>query len=498
MPLEVDEEALAEARPAEERRALGAYFTPAAVVRQVLDWVAPFVPDRGPLRVVDPACGAGAFLAQAAQRFARARLEGWDVSAGSLAQATARLGARARLVHDDFLHAAVAPPTRAPAFTLFVGNPPFNGTSAQLGDGARWRRLVERLQVAGPKGTSLREDYWFFLLRAAEELAARPGALAFITSATVIDAFQYAGARRALLDRLELRRVEPLPSGTFRGTKVETCVTVWTSARAGSQPTFRGVPFDVRGPSWALRPTSLDAEALDAAWRADGEPLTTLVPVSFPGLKLRFDELLADADPDRLLRRISELTTLAPRGVPAFCERWEIPPPARRKLELARAAAQNLAVSERSVRPLLRFKGPKGFGPPAWCYLDRRLIPRGDHRLRGAYDPHVERRKLVFNVHELPLVAAYVDAPGCVTAWRHTRFAPARVPRRVLHEGLAVASRLSPAECADLVPNLSPRGRRWEKADPFRAIADFLQSDAVQRRWAPGLALERVVPVPLA
>lgn len=493
----VDEEALAQALAPAERKMLGAFFTPAEVVSQVFDWVAPFLPVRGPTRVVDPACGAGAFLTQAAARFPEAALEGWDVAEASLAQARARLGPSAKLRHADFLHQAASAPDSDPGFTLVIGNPPFNGTSAQLTDGARWRQLVRRLRVEVPKGTSLREDYWFFLLRAAEELTARPGALAFITSATVVDAFQYGGARRALLERLELKRVEPLPAGTFRGTKVETCVTVWTSARTGTPPTYAETSFSPSAPGWTLRPAPDDAEALDQAWRSAGEPLTTLVPVSFPGLKLRFDELLSDEDPNRLLRRMVELAALKPSGVDGFMERWALPHAARAKLELAREAARGLTISPRLVRPLLRFKGPKGFGSPAWCYLERELIPRGDHRLRGAYDPHAEVPKLVFNVHELPLVSAYVEIPGCVTAWRHTRFAPARVPRRVLAEGLEAASRLSPTECADLVPNLSERGLRWAREQPLRAIADFLQSSDVQHRWAPAFGMQRVVAVPL-
>jgi hypothetical protein len=110
----------------------------------------------------------------------------------------------------------------------------------------------------------------------------------------------------------------------------------------------------------------------------------------------------------------------------------------------------------------------------------RELIPRGDHRLQGTWDPHLERCKLVFNVRELPLAAAVLDEPGCVTAYQHTRFAPLW-----LRDGR---------------PNLSERGLKWAGGNPVRAferIAEFVMSEAVQRDWAPHLGTTRVLPVPL-
>ncbi len=50
-----------------------------------------------------------------------------------------------------------------------------------------------------------------------------------------------------------------------------------------------------------------DAQALEDSWRANGESLTELVPVSFAGLKTRFDELLVDDDREALEERVAEL-----------------------------------------------------------------------------------------------------------------------------------------------------------------------------------------------
>ena len=102
-----------------------------------------------------------------------------------------------------------------------------------------------------------------------------------------------------------------------------------------------------------------------------------------------------------------------------------------------------LRVDAAHVRPFFRYAGARHRGslPPearAFCYLDRRLIPRGDHRLRGPYDPHLGAVKLLFNVRELPLSAALLEEEGCVHDHRHARFAPLLVPQRVRDEGLSV------------------------------------------------------------
>src|SRR4051812_5159111 len=98
----VDEEALGEAFESSARRRGGIYFTPSWLVAQVLDAVAPFVPSRGPLAVIDPACGAGAFLAAAAERFPRASLLGCELEPSSVLQCRERLP-NATIVEGDSL-----------------------------------------------------------------------------------------------------------------------------------------------------------------------------------------------------------------------------------------------------------------------------------------------------------------------------------------------------------------------------------------------------------
>ncbi len=507
----MDEEALAERLAPDVRRERGAYFTPRTVVELALGLVAPYVPARGKVAIVDPACGAGAFLAAAEARWPRAALVGVELETGSAKECRARVP-RANLVEGDALAGTALDEALATipggAFEVWVGNPPYNGTSPLLKD----ERALARALSFGPpglelpSGRSLREDFVFFLLRASQRLEGRKGALAFVTSATLLDAFLYAPIRRALLSRLALREVVDLGSGVFRGTRVRTCVTVWTSGDAGkARPRFqRGTVserFRPQEPALEFRPPPAEAAALEAKWRAQGEPLTSLVPVSFPGLKTRFDELLVDDDAQRLFERVSAFLACGESEVATFARKWRIDGSLVPKLRATRAFGVEAVANRGHVRRFLRYRGPLPMGAAAYCYVDRRLIPRGDHRFRGEYDPHAHPVKLVFNVHELPLSARVLDEPGCVTAYRHSRFAPLMVPRWIRDEGLGAARRgeaLGP-----LVPNLSARGLEWAKElggprKVFEAIARFMTSRKVQDVWAPAYGASRVVAVPFA
>lgn len=517
---ELDEEALAAAIPPAERRERGAYYTPARLVAQLLAQVRPFVGE-GPGRIVDPACGAGAFLSACATHFPDAELLGLELSETSARQAQARVP-RARIAVGDALRGGLERLLRpgGPGLELWIGNPPYNGTSALLRDPLAYGRLRALLppDFALPPGTSLRDDFAFFLLLAAERLSQRPGVLAFVTSATLLDAFLYAPLRRYLLSRLSLREVLELPADTFQGTQVRTCATIWTSHDAQATPPrhrrcaskelgfapHEPAALAPASPDWLLRPTSAEATELDRLWRANGQALTTLLPVSLPGLKTRFDELLVDDDPARLLARVDAFLACPPEALADFARAHGLPPKTWPKLE---ALKGEVGVEQRAhpacVRPFFRYAGAKHRGAlpeaaRAHCYLSRALIPRGDHRLRGEYDPHRGHVKLLFNTRELPLAAALLEAEGCVHAHRHSRFAPLEVPARLLREGLGAARR---GELGPLVPNLSPEGvalaeRLGGPLLLFRALVGFINSEAVQEVWAPAFGALRDLPIP--
>ncbi|MCY1020567.1 N-6 DNA methylase [Pyxidicoccus sp. MSG2] len=512
-PLEVDEEKLVRQFPGLNRKAVGAFFTPAPLVERTLALALEHL-GGGPLTVVDPACGAGAFLAAAAKRRPDARLCGLELDPEVARVCQSRVPGADIRVGDSLrgglepLLAATPPEHRE----LWVGNPPYNGTSPVLKDASTYARLRALLPLALPPGTSLRDDFAFFLLVAAHRLVSRPGVLAFITPATLLDAFLYAPLRQSLLATLSLREVVDLGPGAFSGTQVRTCITVWSSLpgpRGAPRYERRGVwqGFTPASPEWRLAPTAPEAADLDARWRAEGEPLSTLVPVSLPGVKTRFDELLVDADAERLLARLRAFAAARKEELPDFARAHGLPETLLPKLRELKAGPP-LEVDPSHVRPFFRYGGARHRGTVphealAYCYLDRRLIPRGDHRLRGPYDPHLGSVKLLFNVRELPLSAALLEEEGCVHDHRHARFAPLYVPQRLRDEGLAVTRSASTLEeLGPLVPNLSPRGQAWAESlggplSAFRALVTFLNGPEVQDVWAPAFGASRVVPVPL-
>ncbi|MBL8952428.1 MAG: N-6 DNA methylase [Myxococcaceae bacterium] len=455
----MDEQALARRLTPGERKRLGAWFTPLELVDRVLDAVTRHLP-KGRVAFVDPACGAGAFLARIAERFPGAPLHGRELDAGSFALAQARVP-QAKLERGDGLAPGALDAVDADC-VVWVGNPPYNGTSPLLKDERRWAELTRG--VPQLRGQSLREDYVFFLLRALERLRGRTGVLAFVTSATLLDSWAHAPIREVLSSGLSLREVHPLGRGAFEDTRVATCFTVFTTRDLGTGLT-------PAPPEYLFRDVGARAVELDAK----GVRLSQLVPISLPGLKTRFDELLVDDDRDALVLRMQR-----------FCagKRVDVPERCREKL----AALPRVPFDGRAVR---RFLHPTG--RRAWCYVDRRLIPRGDHRFQGEWDPHGCDVKLVFNHRELPLHAQVLDVAGCVPAYQHTRFAPLWVPERILKEGVAIARRTS--DLGPLVPNLGVPVRDPRAA--FDAIAAYLQSDEVQDVWAPAYGTTRDPPVVL-
>lgn len=509
----LDEEALGSHVSAEERLQRGVFFTPRPLVERVIEAIAPYVPVGSRLRIIDPACGAGAFLTVAASRWPDAELIGLELNEESARICRERVP-RAQVRVTDALADEALPPADG-AFELWLGNPPYNGTSPLLQSKAAWATACAWMpaHLHLPRGTSLREDFVFFLLKASLRLQQRAGALAFITSATLLDTFAYAPVREALLSRMQLREVIELERGTFEGTRVVPCVTVWTTplgaealrpqlapgenadlfARAapvGAQVRLGELRFTPHAPDWRLKPPAKAAQRLEDAWRDRGEALTSLVPVSFAGLKTRFDELLVDDDRAALEARVEAF--IATPDVEAFAQEFGLQKFLPKLLQL-KEHAHEAQFSASFVRPFLRYRGPNPRRANAWCYVDRRLIPRGDHRLRGGFDPHASKLKLVFNVHELPLAAHVIDEPGCVTMYRHSRFSPEFVPRALLTDPGAVRF-----DAQDLVPNLSARGQEFGSTRAvFTHIAAHFMSTAFQEEWAPAFGTTRTPIIPL-
>jgi SAM-dependent methyltransferase len=181
-------------RRARDRRALGATYTPPAIVAAMVQSLAP---EQAPRRIVDPGAGSGRFLLAAGKRFPDAKLIGVEcdpVAAVILRAnlAAAGLAGRAQVVLDDYRRAAL------PAIegrTLFIGNPPY---VRHHGIGLEWKDwFVVTARRYGVKASRLAGLHLHFFLRSLE--LARAGDLGcFITAAEWLDV-NYGVALRTLL-----------------------------------------------------------------------------------------------------------------------------------------------------------------------------------------------------------------------------------------------------------------------------------------------------------
>ncbi len=208
------------------RKSLGQYFTPPEVVRFLFD----AVPARPHWRVIDPACGDGAFLREALAR-GFGELHGWDLDEVHLRRCASLLaavqpagGTQLSLQHADALrdgHAWVG------QFDLVVGNPPFRG----IGDKVRDPDVLRRFELPARLGQRLPErgvapELLFLELFT---LLARPGGwIAVVVPEGLLANAAAAPARRLLDERCEVHAVVSLPAGTFgrAGTQARSAALV--------------------------------------------------------------------------------------------------------------------------------------------------------------------------------------------------------------------------------------------------------------------------------
>lgn len=182
-------------RTGEERRTLGAVYTPDHIVKAIISWAKaqPVLP----AQIVDPGCGSGTFLAAAAKAFPKADLVGVEIDPLAALMTRARaevLGFAERLtmVVKDYREARLP---AAGGARLFIGNPPY---VRHHDIGEKWKAwYADAAARLGFKASKLAGLHLHFFLRTRE--IARPGDFgAFITAAEWMDT-NYGSTLRAML-----------------------------------------------------------------------------------------------------------------------------------------------------------------------------------------------------------------------------------------------------------------------------------------------------------
>jgi predicted helicase len=193
-------EVLAAERSPAQRRRRGMYFTPGPVVQYlVAAAAAAFASER--VTLVDPACGAGVFLAEAANVLPAAELWGYDLSSAAADAAQALVPqAQVRAINPLLAgEKGLAPLLAAGQPLLVVGNPPY----ANFGRQNQGAWLGELLRAYRPtvreRKTNVSDDCLKFLRWGEYAITrAKRGCLALVMSRTWLDGLTHCAVRASL------------------------------------------------------------------------------------------------------------------------------------------------------------------------------------------------------------------------------------------------------------------------------------------------------------
>lgn len=219
------------------RKRLGAWYTPHELVTTIVDEVVDedFVRARRgrPLRVLDPACGDGRFLAAVVGRVeafgGECELAGIDLDPAAVAAARATIGS-AEIVHGD----ALVHDFSGRRFDLVIGNPPFLSQLA-----AATTRGGANARSGGPYADAAVE----FLALGAEVVEPAGGRVAFVLPQSLLAA-RDAGPLRASFDERAALIWSWWTGELVFDAQVLTCALAFefgeAANRGGSRPTSPG------------------------------------------------------------------------------------------------------------------------------------------------------------------------------------------------------------------------------------------------------------------
>lgn len=226
-------DALMHLRPPDQRRPLGATYTPSEIVSSIVAWVA----ERSrPARVVDPGTGSARFLLEAGRVLPETLLVGVEIDplAALLARANltaAGLDHRAQILVRDYRDAALG---ELEGTTAYIGNPPYVRHHQIEPEWKKW--LATNSASLGLKASGLAGMHVHFMLATA--LHARLGDLgAFVTSSEWLDV-NYGHLPRMLfatqLGGVSIHLVDPraAPFADAATTAAVTCFSVGRPAES--------------------------------------------------------------------------------------------------------------------------------------------------------------------------------------------------------------------------------------------------------------------------
>lgn len=216
-------EAFSRVRSADRRRTDGAVYTPAPIVRSMMNWVGA---QGAPRRVVDPGAGSGRFILAAGEAFPEAQLVAVEMDPIAALMLRANLSARgwvdrATVLVTDYRQVKLP---RCDGRTAFVGNPPYVRHHDIAKGWKAW--YASSFAGYGIKASGLAGLHLHFFLQTC--LLAKAGDVgAFITSAEWMDVNYGSALRRLLLDQLgvvALHVLEPTVEA-FPGTATTAAIT---------------------------------------------------------------------------------------------------------------------------------------------------------------------------------------------------------------------------------------------------------------------------------
>ena len=210
-------------RSSTERRATGAIYTPAPIVRSMIAWVS----SQGkPARIVDPGAGSGRFILAAGEAFPDAQLVAVEMDPIAALMLRANLAVRgwtdrATVFVKDYRKIKLS---HCAGMTAFIGNPPYVRHHDIAENWKMW--YASTFAGFGIKASALAGLHLHFFLQT--RLLAKAGDIgAFITSAEWMDVNYGSALRRLILDELGGITLHVLPPTieAFPGTATTAAIT---------------------------------------------------------------------------------------------------------------------------------------------------------------------------------------------------------------------------------------------------------------------------------